>query len=217
MAQSKPTRTSSSRKRVSKPSVSKQETLSGEPQEEGTETAPLPEEEQHHIDIPDEAKSADDEGHQDDDADAPEDDEDDTPEGDDDGEPDPDADDDQDDEGEKVDEGAENAPLTAEQPEGAPVDPQDTEQPSTEQEAAPTEGESATFEIAPREHSAAPEGKIIKKGDPVSFEAHEVGNQIVVDENVYLEVTARGSNRLTYRLMYRKGTALPKTAVKKTA
>lgn len=59
----------------------------------------------------------------------------------------------------------------------------------------------------------APQGKILGPDDDVSFDGEQVGNMVLVKENVYRKVTPLGSNRPSYVLLYRKGTQVPATSV----
>lgn len=58
----------------------------------------------------------------------------------------------------------------------------------------------------PLPDTCAPVGRILRGDDEVEFDGEKVGNMIIVKENVYREVFARGAKTPNYVLLYRKGT-----------
>lgn len=59
----------------------------------------------------------------------------------------------------------------------------------------------------------APDGRIIRQGDDVVFDADRHETYAVIKEDVYQEVHLRGSKRVSYRLIYSAGTAIPLSAL----
>lgn len=59
----------------------------------------------------------------------------------------------------------------------------------------------------------APSGRIIRQGDDVVFDADRHETYAVIKEDVYQEVHLRGSKRVSYRLIYSAGTAIPLSAL----
>ena len=62
---------------------------------------------------------------------------------------------------------------------------------------------------------AEPKGHIIRVGEEITVPGDDKGNSIVVTEDVYREVLPRNTKRSSYILLYRKGTVVPKFALKK--
>lgn len=60
-----------------------------------------------------------------------------------------------------------------------------------------------------------PEGIIIPIGGEVRIEADEKANFAIVNQDVYQEKSVRGSRRVSYSLLYRKGQQLPLTTLRK--
>ncbi len=60
-----------------------------------------------------------------------------------------------------------------------------------------------------------PNGHIIRIGEEITIPGDDTGNAIAVSEDVYREVLPRNCKRPSYILLYRKGTIVPKFAVKK--
>jgi hypothetical protein len=58
-----------------------------------------------------------------------------------------------------------------------------------------------------------PEGRILEEGEAFEFEGEEVGNMVVVKEDVYRKVYPRGTKRPSYILLARKGSVQPKSGV----
>lgn len=61
----------------------------------------------------------------------------------------------------------------------------------------------------------APEGRILEADEELAFDGEEVGNMVVVKENVYRKIVARGSKRTSYVMLYRKGSMVPITTVQR--
>lgn len=62
---------------------------------------------------------------------------------------------------------------------------------------------------------AEPKGHIIRIGEEITIPGDDNGNSIVVSEDVYREVLPRNTKRSSFIILYRKGTVVPKFAVKK--
>jgi hypothetical protein len=60
-----------------------------------------------------------------------------------------------------------------------------------------------------------PKGKVIREGEELTFDATEKENFAIVNENVYMERSLRGSARKTYTLVYTKGTRIPLSTLQK--
>ncbi len=62
---------------------------------------------------------------------------------------------------------------------------------------------------------AEPKGHIIHLGEEITVPGDDMGNAVVVSEDVYREVLPRNSKRSSFILLYTKGTVVPKFALKK--
>jgi hypothetical protein len=62
---------------------------------------------------------------------------------------------------------------------------------------------------------AEPNGHIIHLGEEITVPGDDMGNAVVVSEDVYREVLPRNSKRSSFILLYTKGTVVPKFALKK--
>lgn len=71
------------------------------------------------------------------------------------------------------------------------------------------ESQAESEDYQPAKMGDPPKGKIIKEGEDVSFEGEQVGDQIIVKEDVYREVFPRGTKRPHYVLLAAAGTAVP--------
>ena len=62
---------------------------------------------------------------------------------------------------------------------------------------------------------AEPNGHVIHIGEEITVPGDDMGNSIMVTEDVYREVIPRNSIRSSYILLYTKGTVVPKYALTK--
>jgi hypothetical protein len=62
---------------------------------------------------------------------------------------------------------------------------------------------------------AEPNGHIIRVGEDIVIPGDDMGNSIIVTEDVYREVLPRNCIRSSYILLYTKGTVVPKFALTK--
>lgn len=62
---------------------------------------------------------------------------------------------------------------------------------------------------------AEPNGHIIRVGEDIVIPGDDMGNSIIVTEDVYREVIPRNCIRSSYILLYTKGTVVPKFALTK--
>jgi hypothetical protein len=62
---------------------------------------------------------------------------------------------------------------------------------------------------------AEPKGHIIRIGEEITVPGDDMGNSVVVSEDVYREILPRNSKRTSFILLYTKGTVVPKFALKK--
>lgn len=58
-----------------------------------------------------------------------------------------------------------------------------------------------------------PEGRILEEGEDYTFEGEQVGNMVIVKEDVYRRVIPRGAKRPSYILLARAGTMQPAQGV----
>jgi hypothetical protein len=66
-----------------------------------------------------------------------------------------------------------------------------------------------------QERTTEPDGIIIRAGEPVQVEGHEVNGGVIPDRDVYREVFPRRSKRPTYVLLYRAGATIPRSLLVK--
>lgn len=79
---------------------------------------------------------------------------------------------------------------------------------------ADTKAAAASLNDSGHPKVAAPEGRILEEGDELVFDAEQVGNVVVILENVYRKHTPPHSKRPTFTLVYRKGHTIPVSQVK---
>jgi hypothetical protein len=94
----------------------------------------------------------------------------------------------------------------------------DDEQDIQEDPEDAPEGQSEPVEDTPKGKwslpaEPAPEGRILNVGDPLKFEGEQVGNTVIVKEDVYRKVIPRGATTPTYVLLFRKGAHVSAAAV----
>lgn len=103
-----------------------------------------------------------------------------------------------------------------------PANPADD--PTGPPEDAPDEVDDEQGEEAPAELEqpyqqpvtvVPPEGRILKVGEPDTFDAEDLGSVVRVNEPVYREVVTLRSKRPTYVLVHTAGEIIPKTALTK--
>lgn len=62
-------------------------------------------------------------------------------------------------------------------------------------------------------YQSEPEGRIVRVGETIEFDGTQIGNMIVVNEDVYQEFYPGRAKRPSWRLLYRAGTQVPASAV----
>jgi hypothetical protein len=83
------------------------------------------------------------------------------------------------------------------------TDTQDDPEDAAEGSSEPAQSTRAGRWSLPTE--PAPEGRILNMGDPLKFEGEQIGELVVVKEDVYRKVIPRGATTPTYVLLFRKG------------
>lgn len=79
----------------------------------------------------------------------------------------------------------------------------------------PVDQNTANVKWGVRPPEGKPKGKILGPDEEVTFDGDESGNFVTVKEDVYREVYSYSSNRPSYVLLFRAGSQIPLTTVKR--